>query len=93
MVFLEAAAQGTPAVAYRHGGVNESVVDGETGLLAAEGDIAGLTDNLRRVLTDRALAERLGTRGRERVLAEFDIRTCTARLEDLYDEVALSTSR
>jgi len=87
MVFLEAAAQGTPAVAYRHGGVNESVVDGETGLLAAEGDIAGLTDNLRRVLTDRALAERLGTHGRERVLAEFDIRTCTARLEDLYDEV------
>src|SRR5690554_622290 len=46
MVFLEAAAQGTPAVAYRHGGVRESVVDGETGLLAPEGDIAALAENL-----------------------------------------------
>jgi len=88
MVFLEAAAQGTPAVAYRHGGVNESVVDGSTGLLADEGDVPGLAENLRRVLSDDALAARLGAAGRERVLADFDIRSCTAALEDLYDEVA-----
>lgn len=87
MVFLEAAAQGTPAAAYRHGGVTESVVDGVTGLLADEGDIDGLAANLQRLLTDDALVARLGAAGRERVLADFDIRSCTARLEDLYDEV------
>ena len=87
MVFLEAAAQGTPAVAYRHGGVNESVADGVTGLLTDEGDIPGLTENLHRVLTDPALAAKLGAAGRERVLSQFDIRDCTASLEDLYDEV------
>lgn len=87
MVFLEAAAQGTPAVAYRHGGVVEAVVDGRTGLLSDEGDVAGLTENLRRLLTDPGLARSLGEAGRARVLADFDIRRCTARLEDLYDEV------
>lgn len=87
MVFLEAAAQGTPAVAYRHGGVTEAVVDGRTGLLSEEGDVAGLTENLRRVLTEPDLARSLGEAGRARVLADFDIRRCTARLEDLYDEV------
>lgn len=93
MVFVEAAAQGTPAVAYRHGGVTESVADGVTGLLADEGDIDGLTANLLRLLTHDELAARLGAAGRERVLADFDIRSCTARLEDLYDEVVTEHRR
>ncbi|GAB2473268.1 glycosyltransferase family protein [Jatrophihabitans fulvus] len=88
MVFLEAARAGLPSVAYAHGGVVDAVVDGTTGLLAPEGDLAGLRQRLQQVLTDDALASRLGAAGRERVLREFDVRDCTARLEALYDEVS-----
>jgi glycosyltransferase involved in cell wall biosynthesis len=57
---MEAAAQGTPTVAYRHaGGVAESVVDERTGLLAD--DLDGLADQTRRLIEDEALRERLGT--------------------------------
>ncbi|SHG22374.1 Glycosyltransferase involved in cell wall bisynthesis [Jatrophihabitans endophyticus] len=88
MVYLEAALQGLPSVAYAHGGVTDAVSDGVTGLLAPEGDHAALHANLEQLLTDPALAGRLGAAGRHRVLTEFDVVTCTAALERLYDEVA-----
>lgn len=88
MVFLEAAAWGTPQVAYAHGGVPEAVLDGVTGLLAPEGDVPALAERVARLLRDRALAERLGLQGRERALREFDVRDRTSALEKLYDEVA-----
>lgn len=87
MVFLEAALQGLPSVAYAHGGVTDAVADGVSGLLAPEGDDHALRSNLEHVLTDPALAGRLGAAGRHRVLTDYDIDVCTARLEHLYDEV------
>jgi len=87
LVFLEAARAATPAVGYRHGGVVEAVVDGETGLLAAEGDVAGLRDRLVRLLHDPALAARLGAAGERRLRMEFDLRRQTEILETRYDEV------
>lgn len=87
IVFLEAAAQGAPSVSYRHGGVPEAVLDGVTGLLADEGDVAGLSSALRALLVDPGRADSLGRAGRQRVAAEFDIRRRTAVLEQLYDEV------
>ena len=42
ITFLEASMHGCPVAAYRSGGVDEAVRDGETGLLVAEGDRAAL---------------------------------------------------
>jgi glycosyltransferase involved in cell wall biosynthesis len=86
MVFLEAAARRLPVVSYASGGVPEAVADGETGLLAPEGDVAALARCLEAIARDRELAARLGSAGRERVHALFDIDRCTARLEQFYDE-------
>jgi colanic acid/amylovoran biosynthesis glycosyltransferase len=85
---LEAAALGLPVVATRHSGIVEAVVDGETGLLGAEGDPAALARNLLRLLGDERLRERLGRAGRDRVAARFDLAAQTRRLEELYDAVA-----
>ena len=63
ITFLEASFHGCPVAAYRSGGVGEAVLDGETGLLVAEGDEAALSEAIRRLLEDRALRERLGQRG------------------------------
>ncbi len=56
---LEAMASRMAVVSCRSVGVVDCIRDGENGLLTEPGDVAGLTDALRRVLRDRALRERL----------------------------------
>lgn len=85
---LEAASHGLPAVSTFHSGIPEAVVDGETGLLCAEGDQNALAANLRRILTEDGLRDRLGAAARAHVEANFDLAKQTLLLEDLYDSVA-----
>ncbi len=72
IVFLEANACGKPVIAGKSGGVIEAVVDGETGFLVEPKDINGIRDAMLKLLNDEDLCRRLGERGRERVLREFD---------------------
>jgi glycosyltransferase involved in cell wall biosynthesis len=51
-------------VASRVGGIPDLVTDGENGLLVPPGDESALAEALVRVLSDRALGERLGAAGR-----------------------------
>jgi glycosyltransferase involved in cell wall biosynthesis len=65
LVVMEAATHGVPTVAYRHaGGVAESVVDGQTGLLAD--DLDDFTDQVARLLDDPAMRDRLGRAAKAR---------------------------
>src|SRR5439155_9845456 len=59
-VIVEAFCRGRGVVGSRVGGIPDLVEDGANGLLVEPGDVEGLADALRRVLTDRALAEGLG---------------------------------
>ena len=92
MVFLEAACAGLPVVSYRHGGVPEAVADGESGLLVPEGDVVALSTALEDLLSNPDKAALLGRAGRHRVTSRFDIRTCTADLENIYDRAAFPSS-
>ncbi|GLY92964.1 glycosyltransferase [Actinoplanes sp. NBRC 103695] len=85
---LEGAAHGIPVVATRHSGIPEAVLDGETGLLSTEGDVPALATNITRLLTDEALRTKFGAAGRTHVAENFDLTKQSARLEDLYDELA-----
>jgi glycosyltransferase involved in cell wall biosynthesis len=58
LTVMEAALCGTPSAALSVGGLRESIVDGETGVLA--GDLAGLTRSVRELIEDDQLRERLG---------------------------------
>jgi colanic acid/amylovoran biosynthesis glycosyltransferase len=84
----EAGACGVPVVATRHGGMPEAVLDGETGILVPERDDAAIASALTTIIDDRALAARMGARGRAFVGDVFNLRTQTAALEDLYDRVS-----
>ena len=78
ITYLEAGFHGKPVVGYRSGGAAEAVVDGETGLLVEEGDVAALAKALRQLVTDPSLRQRLGEGGR-RHAASFSWDT-TARI-------------
>ncbi len=64
LTVMEAAACGTPSAALRVGGLAESIVDGETGILADEPD--ELTAAVRDLVHDRARLEMLGRQAQDR---------------------------
>ncbi len=71
LVYVEAAQFGVPSVGWRIGGVAEAVADGETGLLAAAHDLAGLGQAIARLRADTALRARLGAAAEARAITEF----------------------
>jgi glycosyltransferase involved in cell wall biosynthesis len=81
---LEAMAMEVPVVGTRVVGTEETVRDGETGYLVEYGDAPALADRLAKLAADPALRERLGRRGREVVLAEFDEDQIVEALAQIY---------
>jgi len=72
LTVLEAMWKARPVVASDVGGIADQIVDGEHGLLIADPtDLAAFGAAVRRVLSDRAFADELGRRARERVVDEF----------------------
>ena len=84
---LEAAAAGKPVVASDATGAVDAVVDGVTGFTVAVGDTEALTDSLRRLLKDRALARQFGQAGQERVLRDFQPQDIWEALDGLYQDL------
>jgi len=68
---LEGMAAGRPGVAYRFGAPAEAVVDGVSGLLVEEGDVAGLADALVELLGSSSRARALGAAARARMSESF----------------------
>ncbi len=64
LTVMEAATCGTPSAALAVGGLPESIVDGETGLLAD--DVDGLVTNVRRLVEEPGLRQRMGATAQER---------------------------
>jgi glycosyltransferase involved in cell wall biosynthesis len=86
LAVIEAALQGTPAVAYRSaGGVGESVRHDETGLLVDSA--AELERAVERLVTEPELRHRLSQSGREWALS-FDWDETATAVEALVDNLA-----
>lgn len=85
IVINEASACGIPVVSTWHSGIPEAVLDGETGYLVREKDSQSLAEKMDILLSDRALAQKIGKRGREWMCDAFDIRHQTSKLEAIYD--------
>jgi len=77
---IEAMAEGLPVVCTRSGGINETVVDGKTGILVTPGDIEGQADAIFRLSMDVSLRQKLGFEGHKRVLDNFSMEQEARRL-------------
>jgi phosphatidylinositol alpha-1,6-mannosyltransferase len=81
IVYLEASATGLPVVAGDSGGAPDAVLDGETGYVV--GDLTALVARLAELLTEPALAERLGAAGRAWIEREWRWELQAQRLREL----------
>jgi glycosyltransferase involved in cell wall biosynthesis len=90
LTVIEAAVCGTPSVALAVGGLPESIVDGETGLLAT--DVAGLIRQTRRLLDDGDLRERMGDAAERRARTFSWDRSARAYLEVIRQAVGQPVS-
>ena len=73
LAVIEAQTAGVPVVATPVGGIRETVVDGETGLLVPTGNPGGLAAAIRRLLEDRPAAEAMAAEAKRRVRERFSI--------------------
>jgi glycosyltransferase involved in cell wall biosynthesis len=87
LVVLEALAAGVPIVATAVRGIRDYLTDGENALLVPPDDPDALAGALRRLLADRALAERLAARGLE-LAAGNDEEQMARAFFDLYERLA-----
>jgi N-acetyl-alpha-D-glucosaminyl L-malate synthase BshA len=84
---LEAMACGVPVVASKVGGLPEVVLDGETGFLAAVGEVDEMAKRVRRLLTDADLHARMSRAARSRVEAHFQLEPAVDRYQAVYRRV------
>jgi glycosyltransferase involved in cell wall biosynthesis len=85
IVLLEAQATAKPVVAFDVGGVSEAVLDKKTGLLVKP-DSLQLAKAILKLLSSYSLREKMGSRGREFVSANFSWDICAQRMLKVYRE-------
>lgn len=84
ITLLEAMGAGLPVVVTAVGGNPELVRDGIDGLLTPRADAAAAADALRRILSDRTVAQALGDSGRARVRRTFSLDRTVGEYHALY---------
>jgi glycosyltransferase involved in cell wall biosynthesis len=85
LVLVEAMTFALPVVATRCGGIPSVVEDGETGLLVPVRDPEALAVSLEAVLTNAALAARLGANGRRRYEERFTVAAFRDGVQQIFE--------
>jgi glycosyltransferase involved in cell wall biosynthesis len=88
MAMLEAMAAGTAVVASSVGGIPETIVDGDNGVLAPPRDEAALAGALDQVLGDETLRARLASNARVTIEQHYSTEVVCGQLSALYRELA-----
>ncbi|MEO1372716.1 MAG: glycosyltransferase family 1 protein [Cyanobacteria bacterium J06635_10] len=87
LVAVEAMASFTPVIASDVGGLQFTVVNEETGLLAPPQDVPAFANAIDRILVDAAWGEELGEIARQRVEDKFSWNGVAMQLSELYNNL------
>ncbi len=82
---LEAMASGTVVVASDHAAISEAVKQGETGFLAAERDINGLSEILTQIFREEFNLEQVRKLARKTIEQDYTIEKMVSDTERIYD--------
>jgi len=85
----QALAAGKPVIAYNFDGADEVCLEGETGFIVPQGDIAGVAERVLRLADEADLRNRLGLRGRTLVHDRFSVERMVQTQYDLYRRLAV----
>lgn len=86
-VALESMACKTPSVTFRTGGVPEAVLDGQTGLVAPQGDVQQMANHCEGLIRNRKLLLALAEEGRKHAERTFAYPVIAAQHAALYEEM------
>lgn len=86
LVVKEASACGTVPIGTIHGGIPDSIDDGDSGFLVPERDVEAMADRLQQLAQDPARRRAMAQRARAKMEREFDNRERVAALEARYDQ-------
>ena len=87
LVLQEAQACGIPVISTIHNGIPDGVMDGQSGFLVPEKDVAALADKLQYLIENPELWESMGRQGRSFVEKHYDIKMLNKRLVRMYEEL------
>lgn len=87
VVSLEAQAMGLPVIAFRSGGVPETLVENTTGFLVEEENVAAFAAKIESLITNANKLETMSTAAVDHVNKNFDIRTTSNKYIALYENL------
>jgi glycosyltransferase involved in cell wall biosynthesis len=87
VALMEAMACGIPVIATAISGIPELIENGRNGLLVPPEDPAALAVAIESIITDYTAALKMGLRGREKVLAEFDLHKNVKELDAIISSI------
>lgn len=83
-VLIEAAACGRPIVTTDNPGCRDAVIAPETGLLIAEKSSEALAEALLKLINNKEMRVKMGSKGRELALKEFDLQSVIKKHLSIY---------
>jgi glycosyltransferase involved in cell wall biosynthesis len=93
LVAVEALGCGCAVVAFDLPAVRDTIIDGQTGLMAEPENAVDLADKIAMLLDDDALCEELATEGRRYALGKFTWTAVGLRYADIIKDMIRRTAR
>jgi glycosyltransferase involved in cell wall biosynthesis len=88
MITLEGMAKAKPIVATRIYGIEEQIINGETGILVPSWDADGLARAIVDLLDNKQFAKNLGSNARKKVERDFSVEKMVSETEKVYQSLA-----
>lgn len=80
---LEASSAGLPVISTRHAGIIDAVLENITGFLVDEMDVIKMSEHMITLAKDPVLAAKLGSKGREHMINNYEMSARIATITDL----------
>ncbi len=84
---LEAMAMAKPTVITNMGGLAETTLNNETGIIVSDYKPEHLADALEVLVKDRNIAQSMGIKARKRIEAQFDLAKNSQKIDELFYNV------
>ena len=83
LTVLEASAAGVPVISTNHGGIPDVIINGKTGFLVEEFDVSGMANNMKKLLQDKDLPEKLGRAGKENIKNNYLLKYHIKKIDEI----------